>query len=504
MAGGDGDGRAGGSPLQAPPAGRASGEGETSAAPTDSEVRRILFGIMAALFLAALDQTIIAPALPTIGAQLGEVTHIPWLVSGYLLAATAMTPLYGKASDIYGRRPTLYVALSLFLIGSVAGACAPSMLALIVARIVQGLGGGGLIVLPMTIIGDLFAPRERGRYQVYVASVYAVSSLCGPMLGGFLAEHLHWSLIFWINLPIGLLALALSRAALRRLPRHHHPRRLDLPGAAVMAGATVSVLLALTWGGVEYAWRSPQIVALLGGSALLWGAFALRLAVTSEPLIPVGVLTNPVVAAATVSSCFGMGTLIGLIAFTPIFFESVAGLTASESGLAMIPLMVGTVIGATISGRSMGHITHYRRLPVVGLAVAAGAAMLLARFLDALPIAVVELLLGAISMGVGSLLPVTTVAVQNAVALRDLGTATAAMGFFRQLGGALIVAAFGAIVFGGGLPEGALAQMRVLESGGLANSFRSVFLAAAGCFALALAFLFAMEEKPLRAERRRD
>src|SRR5215204_963959 len=367
------------------------------------EIRAIIGGIIVAMLLAALDQTIIATALPTIGRELGDVAHLPWVVTAYLLASTAVTPLYGKFSDSHGRRITLLIGIVTFIVGSLACALAPTMFLLIAARLAQGLGGGGLISLAQTIIADIVAPKERGRYQVYIASVFVSASLLGPVLGGFFAEHLHWSVIFWINLPLGALAFWMSNAALKRLPRHDRRHRLDVLGAALLMGATIALLLALNWGGVRYAWLSAPIAALLAGSAALWAALALRLYTAREPLIPLDILRNPVVRMGTLAACFGMGTYIGLTIYVPMYFEAVLGLSASNSGLALIPLMAGTVIGATISGRVMANVTHYKRLPVGGLAVAMAATGALIVSAGRLSLLATELVLAAISLGLGTL-----------------------------------------------------------------------------------------------------
>ena len=242
------------------------------------------------MFLAALDQTVIATALPTIARDLGDFQSISWVASIYLLTATAVTPLYGKFSDIHGRRVTLLIGIAVFVIGSIACALAPSMLALIAARAVQGLGGGGSISLAQTIVADIVAPKERGRYQIYFASVFLSASLVGPLLGGFATEHLHWSVIFWINLPLGLLAYGMTRSVLRRLPRHDRPHRLDVLGAVLIVAATVTLMLALHDGGSSYHWASPRIAGLIALSVLLWLAFAWRIAKAAEPLIPLDLL----------------------------------------------------------------------------------------------------------------------------------------------------------------------------------------------------------------------
>jgi EmrB/QacA subfamily drug resistance transporter len=459
---------------------------------------------MLAMLLAALDQTIVATAMPTIGRELGELEHLPWIVTAYLLAATAVTPLYGKFSDTHGRRVTLLIGIGTFIVGSIACALAPNMVTLILARGLQGLGGGGLISLAQTIIADVVAPKERGRYQVYIASVFMASSLLGPVLGGLFAEHLHWSVIFWINIPLGLLALLMTNTTLKRLPRHDRRHRLDVLGAVLMIGATVTAMLALSWGGLRYPWSSVPVLGLFVVSAVLWVLFALRQRLAREPLIPLDVLRNPVVRTGTVSACFAMGVYIGLTIYLPIYFEAVRRLSSSDSGLSLIPLMAGTVVGATLSGRAMARFRHYKRLPTAGLLVAMAGTGVLAAYAPQLPHFGIEIVLAAISLGLGTVLPVTTVSIQNAVVPYQLGTATGAMNFFRQLGGAIIVAIFGAIVLGGAAARGTALTHETLisaASGGaaLAGPFRWVFVAALVGFGLSLAFLLAMEERPLRS-----
>jgi EmrB/QacA subfamily drug resistance transporter len=475
-----------------------------------AEIRSIVLGILLAMFLGALDQTIIATALPTIGRELADVENLSWVVTAYLLTATAATPLYGKLSDIHGRRAMLLVAIAIFVAASLLCALAPNMGVLVLGRALQGLGGGGLLSLAQIIVGDVVLPLERGRYQGYISIVFAIASIGGPVIGGFFAQHLHWSLIFWINLPIGLAAFLMTNRVLKRLPRHERPHRLDVAGAGLMMAATVALLLALTWGGTRLPWASPQIFALLAASALLWALFAMRLLTAREPFLPLAVLTNPVVGFGTASVSCVFGTMIGLSIFVPIYFELALGLSASASGLALIPLMGGTVIGSTASGQAMSRFAHYKRAPFVGLAAAFAALVVLAAAPDRLPIAAICTALGVIGLGMGSLFPVTTVSVQNAVLPYQLGTATGAMNFFRQLAGAVIVAAFGAIVLGGAGPAGlTLETLAAQASGGaglaqadLAHVFRWVFAAAAACLGVGLVMLGLMEERPLRGRRR--
>lgn len=472
----------------------------------DAEIKSIVIGLMTAMLLAALDQTIVATAMPTIGLDLGDAVNLPWIVTAYLLASTAVTPLYGKLSDIHGRRIMLLIAITTFSLGSLVCAVAPTMVTLALARGLQGIGGGGLIALSQTIIGDIMSPKERARYQVYIAGVFVAASVAGPLLGGFFAQHLHWSYIFWINLPIGFLAFALTNGKLKLLPRHERRHRLDWPGASLLVLGSTSLLLALSWGGVRFPWTSTVVLSLLAAAALLGTGFAARLATAAEPLIPTNVLKDQVVYSATLAACFAMGTFIGLTIYVPIFFEGVLGLSASQSGLALVPLMIGTVTGATLSGRSMLYFKRYKRVPMAMMGVSVACCALIAAYGRALPFPLMEVLFLFLSIGLGTILPLSTIAIQNTVELHELGIATASMNFFRSLGGALIVAAFGTIVLGGTAGNaGAVHDMEALIRGSdaahLAGTFRWVFWAACLGLGLAWTFLILMEERPLRDRR---
>ena len=469
-----------------------------------AEIRSIIIGLVAAMLLAALDQTIVATAMPTIGLELGDAANLPWIVTAYLLASTAVTPLYGKLSDIHGRRIVLLVAITIFSLGSLLCALAPTMVALALARGLQGVGGGGLIALAQTILADILSPKERARYQVYIAGVFALASVAGPLLGGFFAQHLHWSAIFWINLPIGLLAFVLTNDKLRLLPRNERRHSVDYPGAGLLILSSTSLMLALSWGGVRYPWESVPVLGLAAFGLLIGLGFVVRLLTAPEPLIPTSVLRNRVVHSATLAACFAMGTLIGLSIYVPIFLEGVVGLSASQSGAAMVPLMVGTVAGATLSSRSMVHFQHYKRIPLAALTLSVAVCALLAVSSRELPLWLLEFLFVLLSMGIGTVLPLSTIVVQNAVAPHQLGIATASMNFFRSLGGALIVAIFGTLVLGGaGRTDGAgaahdmAALIQGADAGQLGLTFRLVFLAACLGLILAAGCLSLVEERPL-------
>jgi len=471
--------------------------------PNAAELRQVMFGLGLAMLLSALDQTIVVTAMPTIAVDLGDPQDLPWIVTAYLIAATVVTPLYGKFADVYGRRIVILIGVVTFMIGSVACALAPSMAALAGARVIQGLGGGGLISLGQTIVADLVSPRERGRYQSYFAAVFITSSIAGPALGGFFAQYWHWSLIFWINLPLGLAALIIVNARLKRLPETRHPHRVDYLGAMALIAASGLLVLALGWGGVRYPWRSAPILGLLAVSTLAWALFAWRTARVDEPLIPLRILGLAIVRDAIFSSAFGIGGFVGLSVVMPIYYEICGGMNASDSGLTLIPLMVGTVAGATLSGRMMAHVKHYKAAPLLGLGAgflaALGAAAMMGSGRSLL---LLNALLTVTTFGIGAMLPVATVSVQNAVDTRDLGTATASMQFFRQLAAGAIVALFAALAIGGGRAQ-LLEQLKTDADGAaLLSSFRLVFLALAVCLGLSFIFLARMEERPLRGERR--
>jgi len=465
------------------------------------EIRAIVLGIMLAMFLGALDQTIVATALPTIGRHFGNIDDLSWVVTAYLLTGTAVTPLYGKLADIHGRRILMLSAIGIFVAGSVACALAPSMTALVLARAFQGLGGGGLMALAQTIIADIVSPRERGRYQGYIGAVFATSSVGGPVLGGFLTEHIDWSLIFWINLPLGLIALGMTSNVLRRVPFQPRKHELDIVGALLMISAAIALLLALSWGGRRYDWISTQIGLLLLGSAVLWGLFAWRLVTVREPFLPLAVLGNPVVRCATLAGACNMGTLVGMTIFVPLYFEVVLHLSASQSGLALIPLMAATVTFSTITGQLMTHMVHYKRVPLVGLSLSILSLVPLAIWPASMSTAVVLVLLLIIGAGLGTVFPVSTVCMQNAVARSQMGIATGAANFFRALFSALVVAVLGAIVLGGlGGVAGMSVEMlaRTASTPELAYAFRFVFLACALVLSFGMAFLISMEERPLK------
>ncbi|MDL2399466.1 MDR family MFS transporter [Rhizobium mayense] len=472
--------------------------------PSEQEKNVIIAGVLLSMLLAALDQTIVAPAMPTIGRALGHADYLPWIVTGYLLTATAIAPLYGKISDVHGRRPTIFAAIIIFLVGSLISALAPNMLVLIIGRAVQGLGGGGLFALSQTVIGDLVPPRERARYAAWISGTWAVASIAGPLLGGTFAQHLHWSLIFWINIPLGLAALAIINNPLKKLPVTARAHRIDAAGAALLIAATALLLLALNWGGSRYSWLSPTILGLLASSAALWAVFGLRLRHTTEPLISLEVLGNPVVRYGTLAMFTVQAANVGLSVYLPVYMQSIHGLSASSSGIAMLGLLLGTVLGASISGRTIPRVPHYKMIAVAGALFSLICLAALAFLAGRASLFVIELLTVGAGFGTGTTFPVATVSVQNAVDQAHLGVATGVLTFLRSLGGALGVAVLGAIALSNGLPLGGEGSEALSAATTLVAPFAYIFLTCTAAMALSLIIFHLMPEKPLRGRIERD
>ena len=469
---------------------------------TPGEVRTILMSLMLTMFLAALDQTIVATALPTIGRQFHDVSSLSWVITAYLLASTAVAPVFGTLSDIYGRRAMIIAALSLFIAGSILCALAPNMPVLILARGLQGIGGGGIMPIVQTVISDVVTPRERGQYQAYFSGVWVAAGIGGPILGGVFAEHLHWSMIFWINVPLGLGSLAMLLPKMNKIPTFHRRRRVDWLGGVLLMASAVVFMLVLTWGGNRYLWLSPVIMAMVGASVALALAFVWHARNADEPFLPLPLMGGTVVPYAMAAGGCAMGAMLGLTVHLPLYYEVVYRLSASEAGLGLIPLAAISTGGAAIAGRTMARMKHYKRVAIIGTGFSAVIAGGLAMATAAIPLWLLLALLSLLGLGLGTTFPISVVSIQNAVARSQIGTVTGALNFFRALMASFSVAAFSAILLmalGADISLGGEHRGPVTSilSADMIAAFRYVFGAAAAMLACASLCMILMEEKPL-------
>jgi EmrB/QacA subfamily drug resistance transporter len=404
----------------------------------------VFAGLMAGMFLAALDQTIVATALPTIVGELGGLSHLSWVVTSYMLASTVSTPLWGKLGDLYGRKLFFQAAIVIFLVGSMLSGLSQNMGELIGFRAIQGLGAGGLIVGAQAIIGAVVSPRERGRYMGVMGSVFAVASVAGPLVGGFFTGHLSWRWVFYINLPVGALALAIVAAALpsREL---HIKHVIDYTGATVLGIGVTALILALTWGGNTYAWGSGVIIGLLVAAVVLIVAFIEVERRAVEPLIPLGLFTMPVFRVASSLGALVGFSMFGVITFLPLFLQTVHGATPTTSGLQMVPIMAAMLTMSIWSGRRISASGRYRPYPIAGTIIMTLGIYLMSLLGISTPYWVAALYMAAVGAGLGLTMQVMVLAVQNSVPFKDLGTATSSAAFFRSIGGSIGVAVFGTI-----------------------------------------------------------
>ncbi|MBX9774002.1 MAG: MFS transporter [Xanthobacteraceae bacterium] len=471
---------------------------------THPEIRFVFYGLMLGGFLQALNQTIVASALPTIGRDLNDFHNLSWVVIAYLLSSTIVAPLYGKLADIHGRRGMMMTALGLFVAGSVLCAVAPDMATLVAGRTLQGIGGGGIVPMVQITVADMVTPRERGRYQAYMGTAWISAGVIGPALGGIIAQNWHWSLIFWLNVPLGLLTAALLSRSMKKLPPAGRKHKLDFLGVALVMAAAMLFLLALTTGGVHVPWLSPTIFSLIGGSIVLTVVVGWWLKRAPEPFLPLNVLANPVMKLGTAATSFAMGVMTGFMIYMPLYFQTVHKLTPTQAGLCLIPVIVMTTPGSMASGRAMMHLNRYKLSPYIGMVLATLAVAALVVW-PAMPVLWAVIATAIVGYGVGTVFPTATVCVQNAVWRHEVGIATGAMNFFRALTSALAVAIMGAILLSGlgFAPERGGAGVEVLAANAgasgldVAGVFQWVFVAALVFSVIALVAVVLMEERPL-------
>lgn len=481
---------------------------------------RLLFpALMLAMLLAALDQTIVSTALPTIVGEMGGFDQLSWVVTSYLLTSTVVVPLYGKFGDLYGRKVVLQTAIGIFLVGSVLCGVAQDMTQLILMRALQGLGGGGLLVVTMAAIGDVIPPAERGRYQGLFVGVYGLATVIGPLMGGFMVDHLSWRWIFYVNLPLGVLSLMVIATAFH--PHVSHVRhRIDYWGAGWLTLALSCLILFTTEGGTVLPWSSPQLWFVLAFAVVGVVGFAYEESVAEEPIIPLALFRHRTFLLSCLIGFFVGAALFGSTTFLPLYLQVVKGVSPTGAGLQLLPLMGGVMVSSIVSGRVISRIGRYRFFPITGTFLAAVALILLGTLHDDTPLAFLYAYAALLGLGLGMVMQVLVLATQNSVDMRLLGVATSGVTLFRSIGGSLGVSIFGAIFSDGlasrlgeqavqgrrGMGPEALAKLPPAAHAAYTHAFgaslHTVYHVAAGVIAVAFVLAWGMRDVPLRQHRR--
>jgi EmrB/QacA subfamily drug resistance transporter len=486
-----------------------------------AEIMVVITALMLAMLLAALDQTIVSTALPKIASDLHGLSKYSWVATAYLLTSAVSTPLYGKISDMFGRKKIFQSAIIIFLLGSALCGLSQTMNELIFFRALQGIGAGGLMTLALTIVGDVVPPRQRGKYQGYFGAVFAIASIIGPLLGGVLTDDLSWRWVFYVNLPIGIIALTAIAARLH-LPVRKTEHKVDYGGAILLAISVVTLLLGTVWGGATYPWGSSQIIGLFvtaGVSALL---FVWRESRAKEPIIALRLFKNSIFSVSTLLSLVIGMVMFGAIIFLPEYQQIVRGDSATKSGLMLLPLIGGLMTASLTGGRLISKFGRYRMFPIIGTLLVSISFFLFSHITATTSRLTLGIWMVVLGIGIGLVMPVLTLAVQNAVERKDLGTATSSVTFFRSIGSALGAAIFGAILTnrltahldkalpggdGAGIAKSLQSSAATLKKlppqtvhtilNAFANAFHDVFLVAIPLAVIAFLIALALRESPL-------
>lgn len=472
--------------------------------PADIDRRQLLLivaGMMTVLFLAALDQTVVATALPQIARELDAVDQLSWVVTAYVLGVTASIPLYGKLGDMYGRKLLLQIALVIFAVSSIGCAIAQSVVDMSIYRAVQGLGGGGLTVLTSAILGSITSPRERGRLQAYTGAAWAFGSILGPVVGGILTDLSSWRWIFAINVPIAVVCLVVITKVLPASARERRAR-FDVAGALLLMSAASSIVLVVTWGGTTHPWLSMPMLGLIASTIAILGVLYLVERRAEEPVVPVQLRRIRTFNLSVASTFFSGATLLCTTTFIPVYFQVVRGETATTSGALILPLLLTQVFGSMVCGQIMSRTGRYRLLPVVGAAPTIVGALILAAMTDSTTTVTAFVSMGLIGLGTGMSISPLTVATQNAISLRDIGAGTSMLVFSRTLGGAIGVAAFGAVLSQRLSPQAVEAIHRGTAlglDGGVATALMPIFVGLVPLALLTMTMAWFVVEQPLRS-----
>lgn len=496
---------------------------EGAQAPEKRHMVLLFVGLMLSMLLSALNQTVLSTALPTIVGELHGVSDMLWVITAFILTSTISMPIYGKLGDLMGRKSLLIAAIILFMIGSVIGALANDMGVLIVARVIQGLGGGGLMILSQAVIADVVPPRERGKYMGMMGGVFAIASVAGPLLGGWFTEGPGWRWVFWINIPLGLLALA-GAVFFLKLPKHAGKPKLDLGGMLLMAIATTALVLFATWGGSKYEWTDPIILSLIAVTIVSAVGFVLVERRTAEPIIPLHLFKDRNFNLSTFAGLLIGVAMFGAIGYLPTYLQMAFSVNATDSGLLMIPMMGALLVASIGSGQLVSKTGRYKWMPIAGSVLVGIALVLLSTLKPGQPLWEICAYLAVMGLGLGLSMQILVLIVQNSFPLREVGTATASNNFFRQIGATLGSAVVGSLfasrladllterlpaaATGGGTPGGSNsltpavvnglpAEIKELIVSAYNDALTPLFLWMVPLAVIAVVVLFFVKEKPL-------